>query len=411
MRRSCTIVFIVAVVAVLVYASQREHDFTTLAILCTVLLIGEILAAYQWYRESKREAINDAAPRILEAFDMRMKQSFANQEIIHKEVHKDFEALSKQLAAIENALKYLANRQEENAKIADKTASGEADFAGELSDGMDKLREKIDEFSKEISGLLDAQTATLQERLSSVKSEHQNLDGINERLEIIAEAQDEILEKLEAFPQASCEDAEASADDFFIGEETDEALPADRDDSAFPLPPNLFERAQSANAESVASAVAKLICDVPAKTQAAESKKRLLVIEYFSAEESAPKEEPAESSEQTDDGTEDEPASEHRPISEGELPLIEDLPHTALILKAGFGSGERPYLRGNAPGLSPKKSVPMDYSGSDTWRFDFGPMKEDAKITIFRNDTNEALGAPFKLRAGKVTTLAFSPNS
>ena len=53
----------------------------------------------------------------------------------------------------------------------------------------------------------------------------------------------------------------------------------------------------------------------------------------------------------------------------------------------------------------------MDYAGSNLWRFDFGPMREDVEITIFRNDTNEALDKPFRLRAGKVTTLAVSPNA
>lgn len=399
-------VFVVAVVAVLVYASQQEHDYVTLAVLCSVLLIGEILAVYQWYRESKRKAVNDAAPRILEAFDTRMKQSFANQEIIHKEVHTDFEKLSKQLASIENALKYLANRQEETTKIS---APASSDSTDELAEEVAKLQEKLNEISKEFAERLEAQTDALQTRFASAKNENSALSGINERLEAIVTTQDEILEKFESLATGT-DDAGDVADEIFInGEEEPED---DASDDDFPLPQNMFERAQAANAESVASAVSKLIADVPAKEPATEPRKCLLVIEYYpnsAAEESTPENTP-ETPEEPEKISEDV-APEQRPIPEGELPLIEDLPHTALILKAAFGVGERPYLRGNAPGLSTKKSVPMDYSGSNLWRFDFGTMMNDAEITIFRNDTNEALGAPFKLRAGKVTTLAFSPNA
>lgn len=401
------VVFVVAVIAVLVYASQQEHDFVTLAILCTVLLVGEVLAAYQWYHESKREAINDAAPRILEAFDTRMKQSFANQEIIHKEVHADFEALSKQLATLENAVKYLANRQEENAKLA--AGSSADDRTEELADAVAQLHEKLNETAKELAELIEAQNDTIRTQLNSAKGESKDWNAIDERLEAIVATQDEILEKFEALTKAEAED-EAMDDEIFIDENEADAVASDDD---FPLPQNMFERAQAANAESVASAVSKLIADVPAKEPAPVAPKCLLVIEYFSAksEASAPAEPAPAVAAPEPQKVSEESIPEQRPIAEGELPLIEDLPHTALLLKAQFGPGERPYLRGNAPGLSLKKSVPMDYSGSNLWRFDFGPMKADTEITIFRNDTNEALGAPFKLRAGKVTTLAFSPNA
>lgn len=404
-RRLGLVVFVVAVVAVLVYASQQEHDFVTLAILCTVLLVGEVLAAYQWYHESKREAINDAAPRILEAFDTRMKQSFANQEIIHKEVHADFEALSKQLASLENAVKYLANRQEESAKLA--AGSSADDRTEELADAIEQLHEKLNENAKELAERIEAQNDVIRTQLSTAKSESKNWDAIDERLEAIVATQDEILEKFESLTEAEDED-DVTEDEIFIDENEADAVESDKD---FPLPQNMFERAQAANAESVASAVSKLIADVPAKTPAAP--KCLVVIEYFSAKsEAAVPAEPASAKAAPEpQKVSEESIPEQRPIAEGELPLIEDLPHTALILKAQFGPGERPYLRGNAPGLSLKKSVPMDYSGSNLWRFDFGPMKADTEITIFRNDTNEALGAPFRLRAGKVTTLAFSPNA
>lgn len=404
-RRLGLVVFVVAVVAVLVYASQQEHDFVTLAILCTVLLVGEVLAAYQWYHESKREAINDAAPRILEAFDTRMKQSFANQEIIHKEVHADFEALSKQLASLENAVKYLANRQEESAKLA--AGSSADDRTEELADAIAQLHEKLNESAKELAERIEAQNDVIRTQLSTAKSESKNWDAIDERLEAIVATQDEILEKFESLTEAEDED-DVTEEEIFIDENEADAVESDED---FPLPQNMFERAQAANAESVASAVSKLIADVPAKTPAAP--KCLVVIEYFSAKsEAAVPAEPAPAKAAPEQQkVSEESIPEQRPIAEGELPLIEDLPHTALILKAQFGPGERPYLRGNAPGLSLKKSVPMDYSGSNLWRFDFGPMKADTEITIFRNDTNEALGAPFKLRAGKVTTLAFSPNA
>lgn len=444
-RWTGVVVFAIAVAAVLFYASSQEHDALTLAALCGVLLVGEILAIYQWYKESKRAAVEDAAPRILEAFDARMKQSFANQEIIHKEVHANYEALSKQIATLENALKYLANIQEQSQKVrAESPTLSDAEIARiaaaveqknaaslaveELSDAVEKLRETVAELSKDFSQQLGEQSDAIQTRIST-QTGSVDFTSVNERLEAIAAAQDELLEKLENL-QADADDTEAVADEIFLSETAEDA----DEDAAFPLPENMFERAQSANAESTASAVSKLISDVPAQTEVVEETAETATDTASEAEsttstedESAteagtpeepleeaevPVEEESEEVEQPEEDAEVIPVEpEHRPVPEGELPLIEDLPHTALILKAAFGVGERPYLRGNAPGLSKKKSVPMDYAGSNLWRFDFGPMQADAEITIFRNDSNEALGEPFKLRAGKVTTLAFSPNA
>lgn len=398
-------VFAIAVAAVLFYASAQEHDWLTLAVLCSVLLVGEILAIYQWYTDTKRAAAEDAEPRILKEFELRMKQSFANQEIIHKEVHANFEALSKQITTLENALKYLANLREQDqsrnvtlttdeiekiAEAVDRKNTGTP--SEELADEIEKLNEKIAALSKEISEQLGEESDAIQNRIATTKSASVDLSGISDQLEAIAAAQDEILEKFETF-RSETDDSEIVSGEIFIDE------PTEGDDEAFPLPKNMFERAQDANAETVASAVSKLISDVSGKNKIVTENNAgttLLLIEYFSE---APKPEPVPA------------VPEHRPVPEGELPLIEDLPHTALLLKAEFGIGERPYLRGKAPGLSVKKSVPMDYSGHNLWRFDFGSMTEDAEITIFRNDSNEALGEPFKLRAGKITTLAFSPNA
>ncbi len=403
-------VFVVAVVAVLIYVSSQEHDAVTLALLCLVLLAGEIFAALQWHAESKRLAADEAAGPLLEAFDRRMRQSFANQEIIHKEVHDDFEALSARLAALERALADVAKSRPD--------ARGDLD---EIADEIEKLNERVGALAEEFSERLEAHAQCVQEHVDAAKTPAPDLKPLRERLDAVAETQDEILEKLDALFAARADENEE--DDAIF--ETDELLADEADDAdAFPLPENMLERAREANAATAASAAARLIADVPAKPEKS-APATVVVIEYF-PEAAKPADVPAETAE-----TPAEPAPENppaptpaepietsvpaeprrRPVAEDELPLIEDLPHTALILKAAFGVGERPYLRGKAPGLSLKKSVPMDYAGSNLWRFDFGPMREDVEITIFRNDTNEALDKPFRLRAGKVTTLAFSPNA
>lgn len=390
-------VFVVAVVAVLIYVSSQEHDAVTLALLCLVLLAGEIFAALQWYAESKRLAADEAAGLLLEAFDRRMRQSFANQEIIHKEVHDDFEALSARLAALERALADVAKSRPD--------ARGDLD---EIADEIEKLNERVGALAEEFSERLEAHAQCVQEHVDAAKTPAPDLKPLRERLDAVAETQDEILEKLDALFAARADENEEDDDVF----ETDELLGDEADDAdAFPLPENMLERAREANAATAASAAARLIADVPAKPEKS-APATVVVIEYF-PEAAKPADVPAETAETPAEPIETSVPAEprRRPVAEDELPLIEDLPHTALILKAAFGVGERPYLRGKAPGLSLKKSVPMDYAGSNLWRFDFGPMREDVEITIFRNDTNEALDKPFRLRAGKVTTLAFSPNA
>ena len=390
-------VFVVAVVAVLIYVSSQEHDAVTLALLCLVLLAGEIFAALQWHAESKRLAADEAAGPLLEAFDRRMRQSFANQEIIHKEVHDDFEALSARLAALERALADVAKSRPD--------ARGDLD---EIADEIEKLNERVGALAEEFSERLEAHAQCVQEHVDAAKTPAPDLKPLRERLDAVAETQDEILEKLDALFAARADENEE--DDAIF--ETDELLADEADDAdAFPLPENMLERAREANAATAASAAARLIADVPAKPEKS-APATVVVIEYF-PEAAKPADVPAETAETPAEPIETSVPAEprRRPVAEDELPLIEDLPHTALILKAAFGVGERPYLRGKAPGLSLKKSVPMDYAGSNLWRFDFGPMREDVEITIFRNDTNEALDKPFRLRAGKVTTLAFSPNA
>lgn len=390
-------VFVVAVVAVLIYVSSQEHDAVTLALLSLVLLAGEIFAALQWHAESKRLAADEAAGPLLEAFDRRMRQSFANQEIIHKEVHDDFEALSARLAALERALADVAKSRPD--------ARGDLD---EIADEIEKLNERVGALAEEFSERLEAHAQCVQEHVDAAKTPAPDLKPLRERLDAVAETQDEILEKLDALFAARADENEE--DDAIF--ETDELLGDEADDAdAFPLPENMLERAREANAATAASAVARLIADVPAKPEKS-APATVVVIEYF-PEAAKPADVPAETAETPAEPIETSVPAEprRRPVAEDELPLIEDLPHTALILKAAFGVGERPYLRGKAPGLSLKKSVPMDYAGSNLWRFDFGPMREDVEITIFRNDTNEALDKPFRLRAGKVTTLAFSPNA
>lgn len=265
-------VFVVAVVAVLIYVSSQEHDAVTLALLCLVLLAGEIFAALQWHAESKRLATDNAAGTLLEAFDRRMRQSFANQEIIHKEIHDDFEALSKRLAALELTLADSAGKRPD--------ALGDLD---EIADEIEKLNERIGVLAEEFSERLEAHTQRVQERVETAKTPPPDLKPLRERLDAIAETQDEILEKLDALFAVRADENEEN-DDFEADELLyDEAETNEAD--AFPLPEKMLERALEANAATAASAAAKLIADVPAEPEnsdpVTEAPTTVVVIEYF----------------------------------------------------------------------------------------------------------------------------------
>ena len=101
---------------------------------------------------------------------------------------------------------------------------------------------------------------------------------------------------------------------------------------------------------------------------------------------------------------------EDAPAKQGEFELG-DFPKplgATLILDAMLGIENKPYLRGNAPGLSEDAGIPMTFVEIGRWSHDFKALSEVATVRILRNDdTGALLGEPVSISPGQTLELAY----
>ena len=147
--------------------------------------------------------------------------------------------------------------------------------------------------------------------------------------------------------------------------------------------------------------------------------------ENFDSPATAAPNEPEETIAEDDDFVEDFPEDdaeisaeempsepENAPAKQGEFELG-DFPqaHAAtLVLEAMLGIGNKPFLRGNAPGLSEHTGTPMTFVEIGKWSYDFDALTEEITVRILRNDDEaEPLGEPVTLAPGQTLELAYVP--
>lgn len=80
-----------------------------------------------------------------------------------------------------------------------------------------------------------------------------------------------------------------------------------------------------------------------------------------------------------DDAPEPEPAS-HALSSDG---------LTRLIVTAYIGIGNRLFIRGEGPGLSPEKGVPLEFVSIGKWRWETADAEAPLRVRLFKNDQIE----------------------
>lgn len=73
---------------------------------------------------------------------------------------------------------------------------------------------------------------------------------------------------------------------------------------------------------------------------------------------------------------------------------------TALIINLMIGIGNKPFVRGTGPGLSPDKGVPMDFIGIGRWQWVSPQPEAPATVEVWKNDQTP-LGEPLHLSGGE----------
>ncbi len=70
---------------------------------------------------------------------------------------------------------------------------------------------------------------------------------------------------------------------------------------------------------------------------------------------------------------------------------------SVLIASIQIGIGNKPFVRGTGPGLSPDIGVPMEYVSVGRWRWVSPDPSQPAQITLWKNDILRADGDPVEL--------------
>ena len=74
--------------------------------------------------------------------------------------------------------------------------------------------------------------------------------------------------------------------------------------------------------------------------------------------------------------------------------------NTRLLVTAYIGIGNKVFIRGEGPGLSWEKGVPMEFVSIGKWSWDTPSATEPLKIQLFKNDDLAAQGEPITLPPG-----------
>lgn len=78
---------------------------------------------------------------------------------------------------------------------------------------------------------------------------------------------------------------------------------------------------------------------------------------------------------------------------------------TTLLVEALIGVTNQLYLRGDAPGLTWDKGIPMELVGIGRWQWHSEEVTAPVNIHVYRNDKIPADGGPITLKPGKSHTL------
>lgn len=313
-------VFVIAVIAVLIYSSQAEHDLSTLALLCGILAIGEIGAIFQLLNESKRLAQKDLSKQVA---TLQKTQN---------------EAIEAQFAKIENRIVRLENLFEQRVPVKENDTKN--DELSELKDSLNSQLEALDERLSELE-----QNAN--------KNKKQILDAIGALKNVPAE------EPVPA-PELAPEPKPVPAPEPELEPE--------------PVPVENLEKVDTLDSVEPA--------DVPVPEP-----------------EPAPVPAPLPVPVPPPVPTLDLPFEDEEPI---------DQPHAILTLNAEISTTEPPQILGDVS-LSQNERIEMEYSGNNRWRHDFGPITEPLTFTIYKNNSEIALGEAITIRPASQLKLKWKP--
>ena len=351
---------LIAVLAILVIMPDKRDGLDTFLFVCAILaasLIVVIPVLQDGGGKAERQAEQARLrAKLAEEIDLQrdnmragseaMNRRIAEAELGAKKAAETAAAAVAQRASAEiNALKAALAALE---KKADESAA-----AAQASDAMEEL-----------SGKLDALAATVR---AVVADADEAAEAAREAKAEVAQALESELKAVRDEARKAAKGAEKSVDKL---EASVEALRAEV--AGLRSRPS----ALAAGAETTPSLSApEPAADAPDDAAAAR--------EAVEADEAA--DEPAEADEAA-------PAAQASPAADGT--------GTALIVNLMIGIGNKPFVRGTGPGLSPDRGVPMQFLGIGRWQWVSPDPEAPATVEVWKNDQSP-MGEPLHISGGE----------
>jgi hypothetical protein len=309
-----------------------------------------------------------------------------------------------------------AERQAEQARLRAKLAE-EIDLQRDnVRAGNEALQRRIEEAELTARKATEAATAAIAQRASTeINALKAALAELQQRVQAAeaaagsSEAIDELTAKVEGLAGtvrtlvADADEAAENAGMLRLGVAGVQALESEVKSVREELKKS-FKAADKATdkLEAALEALREEVAELRSRPSApAEEEAEAAPVASAPAAEEAPGED-EESEEEVIEEIEDANEDDAAPAAEEAAPSATGSaqPGTALIVNLMIGIGNKPFVRGIGPGLSPDKGVPMQFLGIGRWQWISPDPEAPATVEVWKNDQSP-LGEPLHISGGE----------
>jgi len=356
---------LIAVLAILIVMPDKRDGLDTFLIVCAILA-ASLIVVIPVLRDGGGKAERQAEQarlraKLAEEIDLQRDNIRAGTEALNRRIE---EAESAARKAAEAAAAAVAQRA--SAEInALKGALAELTQRVQAAEGAAKSEDALEELAAKVEGL----AGTVRELAATLE----------ESAETAAAAREEAA-------QAAAADLKSVRDELKKSAKLAEKNLGALEDSLETLRAEL--RAAREEAASVRPAEAPTKNSAPAPVAEAEE----------ATEDAADEESLEEDADEEPQGGEEGEFELSAEPTEPSTPSAQ--PGTALIVNLMIGIGNKPFVRGTGPGLSPDKGVPMQFLGIGRWQWVSPDPEAPATVEVWKNDQSP-MGEPLHISGGE----------
>ena len=356
---------LIAVLAILIVMPDKRDGLDTFLIVCAILA-ASLIVVIPVVRDGGGKAERQAEQarlraKLAEEIDLQRDNIRAGTEALNRRIE---EAESGARKAAEAAAAAVAQRA--SAEInALKGALAELTQRLQVAEGAAKSEDALEELAAKVEGL----AGTVRELAATLE----------ESAETAAAAREEAA-------QAAAADLKSVRDELKKSAKLAEKNLGALEDSLETLRAEL--RAAREEAASVRPAEAPTKNSAPAPVAEAEE----------ATEDAADEESLEEDADEEPQGGEEGEFELSAEPTEPSTPSAQ--PGTALIVNLMIGIGNKPFVRGTGPGLSPDKGVPMQFLGIGRWQWVSPDPEAPATVEVWKNDQSP-MGEPLHISGGE----------